>query len=343
MQISAKAEKLHRESIVIDPCVQYLTKRTERTDKSGLTAVGITVPMPGGDFFDAIAHVKNFYKVIAAESTFCLGNTTEALRNAHQEGRLAHIFMAQNSVMIGSDVTNLLLWKQMGLTVCQLTYNEKALTGSGCLELNDDGISQFGKVLVREMSHTGITLDLSHVGQRTFMDAIKVAQAPVIASHSNPRSVVDNPRNLTDDQIRAIADTGGVVCVTTWAPLIYRGGPQMPTLDDYLVSLEYALELVGIDHVGTSTDSMGTMGAYPPHDYSDDDLPYNLVTGPLDTKANPPDTNNRQPSDFNGIEDYPHLTQKLIDRGFSDGEIQKMLGLNLMRVFEETWQPNQLG
>ena len=179
---------------------------------------------------------------------------------------MAHIFLAQNSLMIGSDVGNLLLWKQMGLMVCQLTYNEKNLAGSGCLELNDDGISQYGKVLVREMARVGVTLDLTHVGQRTFMDAVKVARAPVIASHSNPNAVVDNPRNITDDQIRALADTGGVICVTTWAPLIYRGGGQMPTLDDYIVSLEYALELVGIDHVGTSTDSMGTLGAYPPHD-----------------------------------------------------------------------------
>ena len=116
----------------------------------------------------------------------------------------------------------------------------------------------------------------------------------------------------------------------------------MPTLDDYLVCLEYALELVGIDHVGTSTDSMGTMGAYPPHDFSDDDLPYHLVTDPLDKNANPPDTNNRQPSDFNGIEDYPYLTHKLLERGYSEEEVKKILGENLMRVFEQTLKPNLL-
>ena len=116
----------------------------------------------------------------------------------------------------------------------------------------------------------------------------------------------------------------------------------MPTLDDYLVGLEYALNLVGIDHVGTSTDSMGTMGAYPPHAFTADDLPYHLVTDPLDTTANPPDTNNRQLSDFNGIEDYPSLTHRLIERGYSAEEIKKILGLNLLRVFAETWKPDQL-
>ncbi len=342
MDISASAVKLHRESVVIDPCVQYLTEKTERTDKSGLTAVGITVPGVGDDYFDAIDRVKGFYRVIADNPSFCMGNTVEAIRQAHTEGKLAHIFGAQNSLMIGSDPGNLILWKQMGLTFCQLTYNEKTLAGSGCIELNDDGISQFGKVLVREMSRVGVTLDLSHVGERTFMQAVEVAQAPVLVSHSNPKAVVDNPRNITDDQMKAVADTGGIICVTTWAPLIYRGGDQMPTLDDYLVCLEYALELVGIDHVGTSTDSMGTMGAYPPHDFSDDDLPYHLVTDPLDKNANPPDTNNRQPSDFNGIEDYPYLTHKLLERGYSEEEVKKILGENLMRVFEQTLKPNLL-
>ena len=211
MELSAASQKLHRESIVIDPCVQYLTQKTDRSDQSGLTAVGITVPGVGDDFLDALPKVRGFLKVIADTPSFCLGNTVEALNKAHQEGKLAHIFLAQNSLMIGSDVGNLLLWKQMGLMVCQLTYNEKNLAGSGCLELNDDGISQYGKVLVREMARVGVTLDLTHVGQRTFMDAVKVARAPVIASHSNPNAVVDNPRNITDDQIRALADTGALL------------------------------------------------------------------------------------------------------------------------------------
>ncbi len=342
MELSSKTLKLHRESIIIDPCVQYLTKRTDRSDKSGLTAAGITVPDVGDDLMGAIPRVKAFLKVIADTPSFCLGNSVGAIEKAHQEGRLAHIFSTQNSLMLGSDPGNLLFWKQMGLSVCQLTYNEKNLAGNGCLELNDDGISQFGKVLVREMARIGITLDLSHVGERTFLDAVKVAKAPVIASHSNPKAVVDNPRNITDDQIQAIADTGGVVCVTTWAPLIYRGGAGMPTLEDYLVCLEYVIERIGIDHVGTSTDSVGTMGAYPHHAFGENDLPYHLVTDPLDKNARPPDTNNRQPSDFNGIEDYPFLTQGLIARGYSDEEIKKILGLNLLRIFKESWKPNLL-
>ena len=89
------------------------------------------------------------------------------------------------------------------------------------------------RVLVRETEAHGITLDLTHAGPRTFMDVCRAAKAPLIVSHANPSAVVPNVRNLSDDQIRAVADTGGVLCVTTWAPLIWNGKPGMPTLADY--------------------------------------------------------------------------------------------------------------
>jgi membrane dipeptidase len=116
----------------------------------------------------------------------------------------------------------------------------------------------------------------------------------------------------------------------------------MPTLADHLRCLDYAINLVGIDHVGISTDSVGTMGAYPPHTPDPDALPYGSVTDDFDRVAQPPDNNNRQPSDFNGIEDYPYLVQKLVDHGFSDDAIRKVLGENLLRVFDATWKPDWL-
>ena len=341
--ISERAARLHKESIIIDPCVQYLIKRTARSDRAGLAAAGLTIPMPGDDMMQALPRVQEFLEIIFHEPTFCLAHTPDAIRRAHAAGQIAHILLAQDSLFIGANPKSLLLWKQLGLRVCQLTYNERNLAGDGCLELNDGGLSQYGRVLIREMERYGITIDLTHVGQRTFMNACGVATQPLIASHSNPKSVVDNPRNITDDQMRAVADTGGVVCVTTWAPLIWNGQPGMPTLDDHLRCLDYAINLLGIDHVGISTDSMGTMGAYPPHAHNPDALPYGSVTDAFDQLAQPPDNNNRQPADFNGIEDYPYLVQKLVDHGFRDGEIKKVLGENLMRVFEATWRPGWLG
>ena len=340
--ISARAAQLHRTSVIIDPCVQYLIKRTPRSDRAGLAAVGLTIPMPGDDLWRALPRFQEFLEVIFSEPTFWLADSPQAIRTAHAQGKIAHICLAQDSLFIGADPKTLLLWKQLGLRICQLTYNEKNLVGDGCLERNDGGLSQYGRVLIRELERYGITIDLTHVGQRTFLEACAVAKQPLIASHSNPKSVVNNPRNITDEQMCAVAATGGVICVTTWAPLIWNGQPGMPTLDDHLRCLDYAINLVGIDHVGISTDSVGTMGAYPPHTPDPDALPYGSVTDDFDRIAQPPDNNNRQPSDFNGIEDYPYLVQKLVDHGFSDDAIRKLLGENLLRVFDATWKPNWL-
>lgn len=341
--LTDRAINLHRNAIVIDPCVQYLIKRTDRTDQSGLTAAGLTIPMPGDDLLRSLPYVQEFLEILFEEPTFCLADSPQAIRRAKQTGKIAHILLAQDSLMIGNNWRTLFLWKQLGLRVCQLTYNERNLVGSGCLELQDDGLSQYGRVLIRELERIGLTIDLTHVGKRTFMDACKVAKSPLITSHSNPNSVVANPRNISDEQIKAVGDSGGVACITTWAPLIWPHVPRMPTLDDFLRCLEHTINLIGIDHVGISTDSMGTMGAYPVHAPDPDALPYGSVTDEFDRLARPPDSNNRQPSDFNGIEDYPWLVQKLIDAGYADEEIGKLLGENLMRVFEATWKPDWVG
>ena len=103
------------------------------------------------------------------------------------------------------------------------------------------------------------------------------------------------------------------------------------------------MQLAGIDHVGVSTDSMGTMGAYPVHARNPDALPYGSVTGAVDRVARPPDNNNRQPADCNGIEDFPELVEKLCAHGVSDDDVRKLLGENLLRVFDATWRPDWLG
>ena len=334
------AAQLHQEAIIIDPCVQFLISHTERSAQSGLTAVGLTIPMPGDDGAAALPRVRDFLKIIAGEPAFCLADSPDAIRNAKQAGQIAHIMLAQDSVFVGRELDNLLLWKQLGLRIMQLTYNEQNPAGSGCLELHDGGLTQFGRILIREMEAVGITLDLTHVGRKSFLEAAAVATKPLIASHSNPKAVVDNPRNIDDEQMKAVAASGGVVCVTTWAPLIWDGTPGMPTLDDHLRCLDYAIDLLGIDHVGISTDSMGTWGAYPRHDPDPDALPYGSVTDEFDRLAQPEDNNNRQPADFNGIVDYPKLTAKMVAHGYDDEAIKKLLGGNLMRVFDATWKPN---
>jgi membrane dipeptidase len=105
--------------------------------KSGLTAVGLTIPVPGEDMIKTLPKVQEFLEIIVSEPAFCLADSPQAIREAHQSGEIAHIFLSQDSLFIGFDPKSLYLWKQLGLRVCQPTYNEKNLVGNGCF---DEGI-----------------------------------------------------------------------------------------------------------------------------------------------------------------------------------------------------------
>ena len=304
MPISERAARLHRESIIIDPCVQYLLRRTDRTDRSGLTAVGLTIPMPNEDAAQTFPRVQAFLEVIHDEPTFCLADSPAAIRRAKAEGKLAHILLSQDAHFVGADPASLLVWKQLGLRICQLTYNEQNLLGSGCLERHDAGLSQLGRVMVREMERYGITIDLTHAGRRTFMDICAVAtrrssrrtrtrgRSPTTrATSTTTRSAPSPPRAgwSASPPGRRSSGTARRAC---------RRWP------DWLRCVDHAVNLVGIDHVGVSTDSMGTMGAYPRHARDPDALPYGSVTDRFDRLAQP--ARHQQPP-AGGFQRHPGL------------------------------------
>src|SRR5690606_35311404 len=137
----------------------------------------------------------------------------------------------QDSLFLGERVGRLDTFRRLGLRYMQLTYNNRNLIGDGCAEPTDAGLSRFGRELVKAMSSSGIVMDVTHAGPRTALEALKLATQPAIASHANPRTLYENARNLTDDVIRAIADTGGVVGCTLPSPFNYAGDGRLPTLD----------------------------------------------------------------------------------------------------------------
>ena len=343
MPISERAARLHRESIVIDPCVQYLLRRTDRTDRSGLTAVGLTIPMPNEDAAQTFPRVQQFLEVIHAEPTFCLADSPDAIRRAKAEGKLAHILLSQDAAFVGAGPASLLLWKQLGLRICQLTYNEQNLLGAGCLERHDAGLSQLGRVMVREMERYGITIDLTHAGRRTFMDICAAA-----TRRSSP-------------PIR----TRGRSPTTLGTSTTTRSGPSPPRAG-------WSASRPGRRSSGTARPacrpwptgcaasttpcswSGSTMSASRPTPWArwgptrgtrrdPDALPYGSVTDAFDRLAQPPDNNNRQPADFNGIQDFPALVEALCAHGVGDDDVRKLLGGNLLRVFDATWKPGWLG
>ncbi|HET9652754.1 MAG TPA: membrane dipeptidase, partial [Usitatibacter sp.] len=171
---------------------------------------------------------------------------------AKRNGQLGVIFGVQSPDWIGQKRERIRLMHKLGLRSLQLTYMERNRLGDGCLEPENRGLTSFGMQVVRECNALGILVDCSHVGERTSLDAARVSARPIVVSHTAVRALVDNPRCVTDEQMKAVADKGGTIGITTFSPFINR--ERAPTLDDYLDHFDYAIDLVGEDHVTFATD-----------------------------------------------------------------------------------------
>jgi len=199
--------------------------------------------------------------------------------------------------------------------------------------------------VVAEMNRIGIVIDLSHCGDATTNETIELSKDPVILSHANSRNFekLHQSRNKTDDQIKAVAAKGGVIGAVPQRSLMISEPYVCPNLNDYYDMIDYLVKLVGVDHVGIATDICA------PSDQCQARLGYRLrdpfyykkaaklMYGPL----NPGSTKDREgklfPMIIKGFSDFPRIAKGILDRGYSENEMKKILGGNFLRVFETVW------
>ena len=269
--------------------------------------------------------------------------TAADVRRARQDGRIAILIGVEGGHAIESSLDRLRDLHALGVRYLTLTWNNGlpwAGAALGEAGTRTGGLTDFGRDVVREMNRLGMLVDISHVSDSTFYDAVAVSTAPVIASHSSARALAGSPRNLTDDQLRAVARTGGVVNVNFFSRFLddeYRsraesveariraaraslqGDPagaaataRIPALRDSLLAaipptpfgvlvdhIDHVARVAGIDHVGLGSDFDGVSAL--PHGMED-------------------------------VTRLPRIAQALLDRGWSEGDVQKALGGNMLRV-----------
>jgi membrane dipeptidase len=343
-EVSSQAEALHRRSIVVDGCSFFLRGYNERIASGGLTAINFTVPDVNDDASGALRSIREYYEVARRDPRIVIARTVADITRCKSEGKLAAIIGCQNSRFLGTELVQVEMFARLGLRVVQLTYNERNFSGDGWMEPVDAGLSFFGRSLIRELETWGLVLDLSHIGQRTFSDSVKASRQPVIVSHAGIRAFVDHGRAVSDDQLRAIASTGGLVGVTSFGAFNWRGGPQRPRLSDFLDAIEHAVAVAGIDHVGIGTDTVVEPNGYPPKVRDS----YTMTYAPYSTESNERALRFKEvtagiPTDdhlegFRSMEHLPRVTQGLLDRGHSEADVQKVIGGNFMRVFGAVWK-----
>ena len=321
----------YRKAIVIDATAPILVNDQDwpKWQEGGVTCAfaTLTISRGGANMPGVITSIAGWLAKIRANAQRLLLATTVAdIERAKREGKLAVVFHFQNGAPIEYDLNLIEVYHRLGVRAIQLTYNVKNQLGDGCLERTNAGLSDLGIAGIKEMNRLGIVVDLSHTGEQTTLDAMDVSEKPVVFTHANAKAVCDHPRNLSDRQMRRLADVGGVMGLNGF-PAFVRAGTDAPTLDDLLDHLDYIVKTIGIDHVGLGLDYFHA----PKGDYE-----RRLASGEWKPGDYPPPPWNYP----GGIEDASRLAAfgpGMARRGYSDEDIVKVLGGNFLRVLRAVW------
>lgn len=317
------------DAILIDGLVIARFSRDVFEDmrKGGITAANCTCSV-WHDFRATMANIAQWKRWFAEHDDLITQvYTTDDIRRAKAEGRVGIMLGWQNTSGIDDDIGNLVLFRELGVRIVQLTYNSQNLVGSGCWESHDGGLSDFGRHAIDEMNRLGILIDLSHVGPKTSEDAIKYSKEPVAYTHCCPM-LKKHARNKTDEQLRSIADRGGFVGFASYTPFLPKG--EESTLDDCVAGMEYLINLIGEENVGIGTDWV-----------QDQDVEFFTYLSSDKGKGRPTATPHKKvpamPKGLETLGDFRNFVPAMERAGWSETRIRRVLGENWLRFLDRVW------
>ena len=305
---------------------------------AGLTAFNQTIGYvagPGDPFEASVKAVGEWDALIRKNPKDLLKVFTAAdLHAAHASGRVGVILGFQNAVMMGQDPKRVELFSNLGVRVIQLTYNVHNPLGDGATVKEDHGLTPFGREVVAELNRSRVLVDLSHSGEQTCLDAISASSTPIAITHTGCRAVADLPRNKSDQELRLLAEKGGVAGIYF---MPFLAIDRQPMARDLIAHVEHALNVCGEDHV-----SIGTDGALP----RVDDLPkfYEALKKEVEARkaagigapGERADIVTFLP-DLQGPDKFWRLAGLLQARGHKARVIDKVLGGNFLRLAATVW------
>lgn len=230
-----------------------------------------------------------------------IANTPRDLWMNKHQGLKSIMLGIENGIAIDGKLENLQHFVDRGIVYMTLCHNgdNDICDSASKTQHTHHGVSAFGEQVIKEMNRLGVLVDMSHAGEESFYQALEISSKPIVCSHSSARALCDHPRNLTDDQMRALAQKAGVAQTTIYHGFLKKDGEA--TINDVIAHLEHAIDVMGIDHVGLGTDFDGDGG----------------VRGLADSS------------------ELINFTRRLLARRFSEHDIQKIWGGNFLRVMEE--------
>lgn len=243
----------HQDAVIM---AAYLPQPKLGETFSSKVAFKVDGPLQYADLiFDKIEEIVN-----ANNRYLSIARTPSDLYEDKRKGRRSIMLGIENGLALNHDISNVRYFARRGvvyITLCHNGDNDICDSARGCN--THGGVSRFGEQVIKEMNRCGIMVDLSHAGEKSFYDALSISSKPIVCSHSNCKALCDVPRNLTDDQLRALAKHGGVAHITLYHGFL-RNDSQEATVMDAIAHLEHAISVMGIEHVGLGTDFDGDGG-----------------------------------------------------------------------------------
>jgi membrane dipeptidase len=225
-------------------------------------------------------------------------NTAGDIQMAHAQGKVASILSIEGGEALAGELSALRTYYRLGVRSLCLTHNARnELADGASFNSTGGGLTPFGRDVVREMNRLGMLIDISHLAEKGFWDVIALTRQPVIASHSNAKALCPHERNLSDEQLLAIRENGGVVGINYYPVFLRESG--VATARDIIAHIDHMAALIGCDHIGLGSDFDG--------------IP-------------------TWPADVNGAEDVGNILEALAKHNYSQDDIEKIAGLNFMRL-----------
>jgi len=301
---------------------------------SGMDAITITLcdPKPiGPEALElAVDSLLEYDRYLAAHPDLFIRATTVAdLDDAQSTGRLAVFYLYQNSIQFGEDLDRVDMFHRLGVSSSQITYNTRNFAGVGCMAEGDDGgLTDFGRALVDRMNSVGMLIDLSHANAQTMVDTIDESRVPVIISHTGCDDVYHHLRNTGDAVLRALANRGGLVGICQLRPFLTE--KKQDNLHTFFDHIDHAVQVCGVEQVCIGSDRDHRVIEMTPEyleelrreegsNVQNSELPYFI-------------------DEFNGPRRMEVVWDGLVGRGYSTDDVEKIMGLNLRRLYEEVFE-----
>jgi membrane dipeptidase len=339
-QFSPEIAELYRKSVVIDTlCSPFASDEglpgaaaIEIVRGSGITAINFTVSAPTFEgTIDSLAYVDAL--VEQSPDVFTVIRRYSDIARAKAEAKIGIMPGFQYTGFLEADPSRIETFRQLGVRIMQLTYNNRSAFGDGCLEPGNAGLSKAGHAAVRKMNEIGVAIDLSHSGYRTTSEAIEASATPVLITHSGCAAVYAHPRNKPDEILKSLADRGGYFGVYLMPYLV--ASPTVPTRSHVLDHLVHAINVCGTDHVGIGSDgSVQAVQLTPERRKTfDEDIARRKKLG----IGAPGEDRYPYVPDLTGPDHMEVIAAELKKRGQPGSAVEKVLGANFQRVIGEIW------